>query len=89
MARHLSITEARNLLTRLPEELEKSHETVAITRNGEPKLAVMSWDLYQSMVETMDIMSDPELVAQMRKGIADIEAGRVIPWEEARKELGL
>ena len=88
MARHISISEARNQLTRLPEELEKTHETVAITRNGEPKLAVMSWDLYQSMVETMDIMSDPELVAQIRKGIADIEAGRVIPWEEAVKKLG-
>ena len=88
MARHISITEARNQLTRLPAELEKTQETIAVTRNGEPKLAIMSWDLYQATVETMEIMSDPELMEQIRRGIKDIEEGRVVPWEEAKKRLG-
>ncbi len=63
---------------------------IKITRHGKPVLAVLSWDLYESVVETMEIMSDPEMMAAFRQGVK--EMGRRqghSSWEQVKKELGL
>jgi prevent-host-death family protein len=61
----LTIVEARNRLTKLPEELnaEAGTSAVTVTRRGRPVMTVMSHDLYESIMETMEIMSDPEAMA--------------------------
>jgi predicted transcriptional regulator len=41
------------------------------------------------LLETLEILRDEETKASFRRGVEDIEAGRVIPWEEVKKELGL
>jgi PHD/YefM family antitoxin component YafN of YafNO toxin-antitoxin module len=89
MRREMSITEARHTLTSLPERLVEDSATLAVTRHGKPVLAVMRWELYESIVETLEIMGDDELMAALRQGIKEIDAGRSIPWKEARRELGL
>lgn len=89
MRKDLSISEARNQLTSMPERLDREPATVAVTRNGKPVLAIMPWDLYESLEETIEIMSDPGLLRQVRKGIADLKAGRVADWSKVKRELGL
>ena len=86
----LVIVEARKRLTRLPEELAQHPEigAVTITRRGRPVLAVMSWDMYESLAETLEIMSDPEMMAAFRQGVRDLEQGDTYPWEQVRKGLG-
>jgi antitoxin YefM len=85
----LPITEARNQLTSMPESLEKEPGAIAVTRNGKPVLAILPWDLYESLEETIDIMSDPALMQQVREGIADYRAKRLTPWSKVRRELDL
>ncbi len=90
MMRRLSMAEAREQLTRLSEILSEDAETAAatITRHGKPVLAVLPWAVYESIVETLDIMSDKELMASVREGIADVDEGRVIALDDALAELG-
>jgi len=85
------MVEARKRLTNLPEELAKHPEigAVTITRRGKPVLAVMSWALYESVTETLDIMSDPEMMAAFRQGVRDLEQGNTHDWEQVKNELGL
>jgi antitoxin YefM len=85
------MVEARKRLTNLPEELAKHPEigAVKITRRGKPVLAVMSWELYESVTETLDIMSDPEMLAAFRRGVRDLEQGNTYSWGQVKKELGL
>ena len=88
MTRTLPIIEARNRLTKLPEELERKPETgaIAITRRGKPVLAVMSWDLYESITEIMEILADENLMRAIRRGLREIEEGKLIPragWRPA------
>ena len=45
--------------------------------------------LEESLKETMEIMSDPTLMAAIREGEEDIKAGRYYDWEDVKKELGL
>ena len=82
--------EARKKLTSLPETFAEEPEitTIAITRRGKPVLAIMPWEFYESLVETLDILGDEELLASLRQAITEAEAGKGISWEEAKKELG-
>ena len=90
MARTLPMIEARKKLTSLPETFAEEPETttIAVTRCGKPVLAIMPWEFYESLVETLDILGDEELLASLRQAITEAEAGRGISWEEAKKELG-
>jgi hypothetical protein len=49
----------------------------------------MPWDLYESIVETLEIMGDDTLMAALRQGIKEIEAGKGVSWKQAKRELGL
>lgn len=83
----LSITEARDRLTRLPDELAETHETVTITRHNEPVLAVLPWDLYEAIVETLEVLGEPETMAALRRSVEDIAEGRTIPVETLRERI--
>jgi prevent-host-death family protein len=85
------MVEARKRLASLSHELasRSGAGAIKITRHGKPVLAVMSWDLYESVAETLAIVSDPSIMAAVHEGASDMKAGRTVPWEQARKELGL
>lgn len=91
MTRTMGMIEARKHLTALPEEFEQEPElgAVAVTRRGKPVLAVMPWELYEAIIETLEVMGDEEQVKALRQGIKEMEDGRLVPWEEAKAELGL
>ena len=85
---YLSITEARRQLPSLPDRLHDKLEALAITRREKPVLAVMPWDLYESIMETIEIMGDQGLMTALRQSIKDIEEGRTFTTEEVERELG-
>lgn len=89
MIRDLPITEARHELTSLPRRLKKSPCTVAVTRRGKPVLALLPWDLYESLMETVEIMGDPDLMAHLRRAIQEANSGKLIPWEQVRRRLSV
>ena len=81
---------ARAKLTGLNRELKKSPRTVVrITHRGKPSMTLMSSELYDTLVETLEVMSDPIAVEALRKSLADVEAGRVHTLDEVAARLGL
>ena len=86
----LTISEARKAFLDLPEKLAREPErAVIITRRGQPVLAVLPWEFYESLVETLEVLSEPELVAELRESIKDIERGRLLSHKEVGARLGL
>src|SRR5437868_270202 len=83
----LTISEAREQLTSLPEQLDRQPGAVAVTRRGKPVLALLPWDVYESLVETLEIMGDEALMAELRQAMQEVSAGEAIDWERALKEL--
>jgi prevent-host-death family protein len=84
----IPITKARNRFMKLPDEVAK-HEVLAVTRRNKEVMAVMSWELYEGLLETLEIVSDDTLMKQLRKGLDDVKAGRTHSLREAYERLGL
>jgi PHD/YefM family antitoxin component YafN of YafNO toxin-antitoxin module len=85
----MSISEARKALTTLSDRMSPDSPAIAITRRGKPVLAVINWDLYEAIVETLEIVADPEAMDALRRSIAEVAEGRAIPESEVAGELGL
>ncbi|MDA0734239.1 MAG: type II toxin-antitoxin system Phd/YefM family antitoxin [Chloroflexi bacterium] len=85
----IPIAEARTKLPKLSKELTEQNQAVAITVRGKPTLALVPWELFESILETMDIMGDPDLMAALRQGIIEAKEGNGIPWEKAKAQLDL
>ena len=84
---NIPIVQARAMLSQLPERLSAENRAVALTRHGKPVLAVMPWELFESIMETMEIMGDADMMAALRQGIEDVHEGNLIPLEQVKAEL--
>jgi PHD/YefM family antitoxin component YafN of YafNO toxin-antitoxin module len=90
VAVEMTIVEARRKLTQLPEQFGENpdEQAVEVTRHGKPVLAIMPWESYEAIRETLEIMGDPELMAAFRQGVEELRLGKGIPLEDIEAELG-
>ena len=72
----LSLSEAKMKLSALVDEVHRTDQTVAITRNGVPVAVLVSPDEFESWRETVAIRLDEESLSEIREGLADLEDGR-------------
>lgn len=79
-----TMTEARARLAELGDAVEKTHDRVKVTRNGRVSFVMISEDELESMEETLEILSNPDLVADLRQGQQEIENGDYISGDEAK-----
>lgn len=89
MTHTLPITKAREDLTKIVENASKRLDEYIITVNGTPAAVIISAAEYESLKETLEITSDPALMAAIREGEEDEKAGRVYDLDDVIEELGL
>ena len=70
----LSLADARASLSKHIESAATTHERFEITRNGARVAVLLSADDYDSLIETVDILSSPEEVAGLRVAIAELDS---------------
>lgn len=85
----VSATTARDQLYNLIEEVSLGGKRIGITKNGETKAVLISPEELASWEATMEVMSDPKAVRNIKKSLKDVRAGRVVSWEEVKKKAGL
>ena len=86
---HIPIDDAGAILAELPDRLAEGDRAIALTLRGKPELAVMSWDAFEGIFETMEILSDLDMLASLARGIEDERAGNLVPIEDVVARLGL
>ena len=75
-------TDARNRLSELIDEVERTHERVEITRHGHAVAVLMSPDDLAALEETIDVLSSPEAMRQLAASREAIESGDVLDVQE-------
>jgi antitoxin YefM len=86
MPKYLTIAEAQQQLPELPDEL--AVEPAIITKDGKPVIIALSLQQFESLLESLEILSDREFMAQLREGIRQANAGETISLEQLKAELG-
>lgn len=89
MTKTLSITQAREELTSIVNKAKRKLDEFVITVNGAPAAVLMSATEFDSWKETLEIMSDPQLMKAIEEGEKDIDEGRWQDWDVVKKQLGL
>lgn len=87
MPRFLTITETRKQLLDLPDQL--TDEPIIITKHGKPAMVALGYEQFESLMETLEVLSDPDLVATLRQSMAQAQQGETISLEDAIARLGL
>ncbi len=82
----LDISEARKQFSQLDKRL-REERVIWITRHNKKAFAVVDSDLLQTILETIEILSDPDAWKMLQEGLRDIRAGRLHDHEDVNKEL--
>jgi antitoxin YefM len=83
------LSEAKDKLSALVEEADKTHEIIQITRHGHPSAVLMSADDLESLQETIHWLSQPGIREDLEQARRDIASGDTVSGEELRREFGL
>ena len=69
----LSLSEAKMKLSALIDAVNTTEEEVVITKNGRPAAVIVSTDEFESWKETIRIKSNPEFMAEIKKGLSALK----------------
>jgi antitoxin YefM len=72
----LSLSEVKTRLSEIVAVVERRDEAVTVTRKGKPVAVIMSKDEYDGWQETIAILSDPQLMKEIRAGIQALKRTR-------------
>lgn len=89
IAEHVSLVEAKHRLSEVVERVEREHGRVVITKHGRPAVIMLSLEDLESLEETLEILSNPALLAEIQEADEEVRTGRVVPLshEEALRLL--
>jgi antitoxin YefM len=87
MPRFLTITETRKQLLDLPDQLKD--EPVIITKHGKPAMVALDYEQFESLMETIEVLSDSDFMTALNQSVAQVEKGETITLEDAIARLGL
>ena len=80
---YVPITQAKAKLLDIVRQLSDTNDTIAITKNGIPEAVMLSMKKFEGFLETIDILSDPEMMKQLRGSAEDVKDGKFIDFDEA------
>jgi len=82
-----SLRQVRDHLSEVVDRVEHEHERVTLTRNGRPAAVLISPDDLAQLEETLDVLGDPEALAEIREADAAYARGEIVRGVEAVRAL--
>jgi prevent-host-death family protein len=77
----MALFDVKNNLSRVVNDVRTTHRRVVITTRGQPAAVLMATQDLESLLLTIETLSDPEAMADVRESRDD--AGEVMTQEEA------
>ena len=85
----LPLADVKNRLSEVVEQVEVEHARVTITKHGRPAAVLISADDLESLEETLALLSDPEVLSQVRTSRDELVSGQreAMTKEQARARI--
>lgn len=83
----LPLAEVRANLSKLVDEAVRTHLRIEVTRQGRRAAVILSAEDYDSIMETLEVLSDQNLMDDLRRGQADIARGEYHSLDEVEREM--
>jgi antitoxin YefM len=88
MTMSFSLTQLRPKLPEIVNRVSKYFDRCIITRHGKPEVVMLSEDDYESIMETLEIMSDQKLLKEIKQSQDDLKHGKGMSWEKFKTKAG-
>lgn len=86
----LPLADVKNRLSEVVDRLERAHGRVVITKHGRPAAALISIEDLESLEETLEILSTPQLVEEIKQARAEVAKKRAkkLTKDQAKNLIG-
>jgi hypothetical protein len=85
MAQMIAISKAKQRLLELARRNEELGESFIFIKDGEPISAMLPFDEYESLLETLDILEDdPDILAKLKRTKTEMDKGNFTVWKSKR-----
>ena len=84
MSETLPLAEIKARLSEIVDRVEREHERVVLTRNGRPAAVIMSPDDLEALEDTLELLSDPRAMEDIRTARDEIARGLAVSADELR-----
>jgi prevent-host-death family protein len=83
----MPIAEARARFSEIVDAAQTTHERIEVTRNGRRAAVLLGADDYDTLLETLDILADADLMTAIAEAEAELACGEWCDEAEVREAL--
>lgn len=80
----LPLAEVKKRFSEMVDRVEHHHERVVVTKRGRPAAVLVSPDDLESLEETLDVLSTPGALDEIRRAQHEIDTGQSVSADELR-----
>jgi prevent-host-death family protein len=88
MDKTLPLATVKAHLSEIVDGVESAHDRVILTRNGRPAAVILSPEDLEALEETLDLLSRPDALDQIRWARQELDSGRFVTGTELRERFG-
>ncbi len=86
MVSAMTIADAKKKITSL-ENTMSYDDTISITSHGKEVFALIRWDTYESIQETLEILTDEQLTKDLAEGIKQVKENKLVDFDSFKAGL--
>ncbi len=86
MSTTLTLANVKSKFSEMVDRVEHTHDRIVVTRHGRPAAVLISPAELQSLEDTLELLSDPQAMAQLADSRRAHAAGDFITGDELREQ---
>ncbi|NQT33020.1 MAG: type II toxin-antitoxin system Phd/YefM family antitoxin [Candidatus Omnitrophica bacterium] len=86
MTKNIKLKELRPNLTKIIEEVDSKMTRFIVTKRGKPTAVIMAIEDYESLLETLEILSNAGLGEKIKAAEEDVRKGNIQSLDEIYKK---
>jgi len=89
MTKSVTLKTLRPKLPKIIDDIDSKMDRFIITKRGKPVALMMSMNDYESLLETLDVLSNSGLMKKIKMAEMDIRKGKIKTLDAIEKEMGI